>query len=63
MLIENDANRWQRLLVSGVLFVVVGAMVYKNTMLIGTLDSVLQALFTERDRGNEDFDDVDFLFG
>lgn len=46
MLIENDANRWQRLLVSGVLFVVVGAMVYKNTMLIGTLDSVLQALFT-----------------
>ena len=46
MLIEQDSNRWQRLLVSAVLFVVIAAMIYKNTMLIGTLDSVLQTLFT-----------------
>lgn len=46
MLIQNDAKRWQRLLVSAVLFIVIAAMVYKSTMLIGTLDSVLQTLFT-----------------
>ncbi|MBM6753771.1 phosphatase PAP2 family protein [Lactobacillus alvi] len=46
MLIQNDAKRWQRLLVSTVLFIVIAAMVYKSTMLIGTLDSVLQTLFT-----------------
>ena len=44
MLIERDSNRWKRLTVSGVLFIVIAAMVYKNSMLIGTLDSVLQAL-------------------
>lgn len=45
MLIERDSNRWQRLLVSGILFAVIAAMIYKNTMFIGTLDSVLQTLF------------------
>lgn len=45
MLIENDSGRWKRLVVSGVLFIVVAAMIYKNSMLSGTIDTVLQALF------------------
>ena len=44
MLIENDSGRWKRLVVSGVLFIVVAAMIYKNSMLSGTIDTDLQAL-------------------
>lgn len=46
MLIEQDSKRPMRLIVSGVLFLVIAAMVARNSMLIGTLDSVLQTLFT-----------------
>lgn len=45
MLIERDSGRWKRLIVSGVLFIVIAAMIYKNSMLSGTIDTVLQALF------------------
>lgn len=45
MLIDRDSGRWKRLVVSGVLFIVVAAMIYKNSMLSGTIDTVLQALF------------------
>lgn len=45
MIIEKDSGRWKRLVVSGVLFIVVAAMIYKNSMLSGTIDTVLQALF------------------
>ena len=47
MLIEKDSGRWKRLIVAAVLFVVVTAMVYKNSILIGAIDSVLQALIGE----------------
>ncbi|KRN58291.1 phosphatase PAP2 family protein [Limosilactobacillus secaliphilus] len=47
MLIEKDSGRWKRLIVGVVLFMVVTAMVYKNSMLIGAIDSVLQALIGE----------------
>ena len=46
MMIERDSQRWQRLVVSGVLFVVVAAMIYKNSVLLGTIDAVLQTLLT-----------------
>ncbi|WP_251545536.1 phosphatase PAP2 family protein [Limosilactobacillus caecicola] len=45
MIIEQDSGRWKRLVVSGVLFIVVAAMIYKNSMLSGTIDTVFQALF------------------
>lgn len=45
MLIERDSGRWKCLTVSGVLFIVIAAMIYKNAMLSGTIDTVLQALF------------------
>ena len=45
MIIEKDSGRWKHLVVSGVLFIVVAAMIYKNSMLSGTIDTVLQALF------------------
>lgn len=51
MLIEKDPGRWKRLVVSVVLFIVIAAMVYKNSMLIGTVDAVLQALIGEAHNG------------
>ncbi|MDO4855140.1 MAG: phosphatase PAP2 family protein [Limosilactobacillus gorillae] len=45
MLIERDPKRPMRLIVAAVIFVVVAAMVYKNSMLITTVDTVFQALF------------------
>lgn len=51
MLIEKDPGRWKRLVVSVVLFIVIAAMVYKNSMLIGTIDAVLQALIGEAHNG------------
>lgn len=35
-----------RLIVTTVIFLVVAAMIYKNSMLITTVDTVCQALFT-----------------
>lgn len=52
MLIEKDSGRWKRLIVAAVLFVVVTVMVYKNSILIGTIDSVLQALIGEGNQGS-----------
>ena len=52
MLIEKDSGRWKRLIVAAVLFVVVTAMVYKNSILIGAIDSVLQALIGEGNQGS-----------
>ncbi len=72
MLIEKDSGRWKRLIVGVVLFMVVTAMVYKNSMLIGAIDSVLQALIGETNHSGSmtqhlmtliSFDDVDQLFG
>lgn len=51
MLIEKDSGRWKRLIVAAVLFVVITAMVYKYSILIGTIDSVLQALIGEGNQG------------
>lgn len=55
MLIEQDSKRPMRLIVSGVLFLVIAAMVARNSMLIGTLDSVLQTLFSPRHAGGTGF--------
>lgn len=46
MLIERDRKRPMRLIVTTVIFLVVAAMIYKNSMLITTVDTVFQALFT-----------------
>ena len=46
MLIERDRKRPMRLIVTTVIFLVVAAMIYKNSMLITTVDTVCQALFT-----------------
>ena len=51
MLIERDRKRPMRLIVTTVIFLVVAAMIYKNSMLITTVDTVCQALFTSKISG------------
>ena len=41
MLIERDRKRPMRLIVTTVIFLVVAAMIYKNSMLITTVDTSL----------------------
>lgn len=45
MLIEPDRNRWKRFAVSGILFIVIAAMIFDNSMILQILDSTFQSLF------------------
>ncbi|HIW70144.1 MAG TPA: phosphatase PAP2 family protein, partial [Candidatus Limosilactobacillus merdipullorum] len=46
MLIEPENDRWKRFAVSGILFVLIAAMIKEQSMILQLVDSVFQSLFT-----------------
>ena len=50
MLIEQDRNRWKRFAVAGILFIVIAAMIFDNSMILQILDSTFQSLFANPDQ-------------
>jgi hypothetical protein len=46
MYMERDSERLKRFLICGVIFVIIAAMVYSNSVVFQLFDSMLQAFFT-----------------
>lgn len=46
MYMERDSERLKRFLISGIIFVVIAAMVFSNSVVFQLFDSMLQAFFT-----------------
>lgn len=46
MYMERDSERLKRFLISGVIFLIIAAMVYSNSVVFQLFDSMLQAFFT-----------------
>lgn len=52
MLIQPENDRWKRFAISGILFVLIAAMVKEQSMILQLVDSVFQSLFTNPNGGS-----------